>query len=404
MVFLKGADDVEVLEDEAGWVDREVRETFVESSDVPHSHHSRSCLQATIMTPMPRRRFLQGSSFALLSSHLTFAQDPKRAPIKAGQIGTKHAHAAGKLATMLELSDLYEVVGVAEVDEKRRAKVAQGKPYQGCTWVSEDALLSDPGIEVIAIETEIDELVPTALRCLRAGKHIHLDKPAGQTLAPCRALHAEAKKRGLTIQMGYMLRYNPAFEFLFKAVKAGWLGEITEVHGHMGKRASASLREELAAYPGGGLFELACHLIDALVTVLGKPVEVTSIALTSQDDGFKDNQIATFRYPNALATIGSNHNDPFGGPRRQFAVIGTEGSIEIRPLEPAKLRLSLTKAQGSFSKGIHEVDLPKSEGRYHGEFRDLAKVVRGEKAFAWGAAHDIAVQETLLRASGMPLD
>ncbi len=85
---------------------------------------------------------------------------------------------------MLELSDLYEVVGVAEVDEKRRAKVAQGKPYQGCTWVSEDTLLSDPGIEVIAIETEIDELVPTALRCLRAGKHIHLDKPAGQTLAP----------------------------------------------------------------------------------------------------------------------------------------------------------------------------------------------------------------------------
>lgn len=305
---------------------------------------------------------------------------------------------------MLDLSDLYEVVGVVEVDEQQRAKVAKQKPYRGCSWTSEDALLSDPAIQVIAVETEIDELVPTALRCLRAGKNLHLDKPAGQTLAPCRALHAEAKKRGLTIQMGYMLRYNPAFEFLFKAVKAGWLGEITEVHGQIGKRAPASLRKELAAYPGGGLFELACHLIDALVTVLGKPIEVTSIALTSRDDGFKDNQIATFRYANALATIGSNHNDPFGGPRRQFAVIGTEGAIEIRPLEPAKLRLSLTNPHGSFSKGVHEVDLPKSEGRYHGDFRDLAKVVRGEKALDWDAAHDIAVQETLLRASGMPRD
>ena len=201
---------------------------------------------------MPRRRFFQSSSFALLSSNLAFAQDPARSPVKAGQIGTKHAHAAGKLATMLDLSELYEVVGVAEADEPQRAKVAQRKPYQGCPWIDEDVLLADPNIQVIAIETEIDALVPTALRCLQAGKHIHLDKPAGQTMAPCRALHAEAKRRGLTIQMGYMLRYNPAFEFLFKAVKAGWLGEITEVHGHIGKRASASLREELAAYPGGG--------------------------------------------------------------------------------------------------------------------------------------------------------
>lgn len=305
---------------------------------------------------------------------------------------------------MLDLRDLYQVVGVAEPDEAQRTRVSKLKPYQNCQWMTEEALLADPSIQVIAVETEIDALVPAAMRCLKAGKHIHLDKPAGQTLAPCRELHAEASKRGLTIQMGYMLRYNPAFEFLYKAVKEGWLGEITEAHGHMGKRASAGLRDELAAYPGGGLFELACHLIDALVTVLGKPTEVTSIGLTSQDDGFKDNQIATFRYPNALATVASNHIDPFGGPRRQFAVIGTEGSIEIRPLEPAKLRLSLTKPQGDFAKGVHEVDLPKSEGRYHGDFRDLAKVVRGEKALAWDAAHDIAVQETLLRASGMALD
>jgi predicted dehydrogenase len=99
------------------------------------------------------------------------------------------------------------------------------------------------------VETGIDQLVPTALRCLKAGKHIHLDKPAGQKLAPCRAIHREAEKRNLTIQMGYMLRYNPAFTFLFKAVREGWLGEITEAHGHMGKRASPGLRQELSRFP-----------------------------------------------------------------------------------------------------------------------------------------------------------
>jgi predicted dehydrogenase len=118
---------------------------------------------------------------------------------------------------------------------------------------------------------------------------------------------------------------------------------------------------------------LACHLIDALVTILGKPNEIHGLHLKTQDDAFKDNQLATFRFEHALATIGSNHNDPFGGPRRQFTVVGTEGTITIQPLEPPKLSLSLTKDRGEFKRGTQDVPMPKTEGRYHDEFRDMAK-------------------------------
>ena len=354
------------------------------------------------MSQTSRRQFLRNSGGLALAATTSLAQSPPRPKIKVAQIGTKHSHASGKLGTLVDLNELYEVVAVCEEDQEQRERVSTRHPYKVCQWMSRDAILNHPDIHLIAVETEIDQLVPTATQCLQAGKHIHLDKPAGQSLAPCRAMHAEATKRGLTIQMGYMLRYNPAFEFLFRAVKAGWLGQITEVHGHMGKQASQSLRKELSQYPGGGLFELACHLIDALVTVLGKPDEVFPVSLRTRDDEFRDNQLATFRYPNALATIGSNHNDPFGGPRRQFTVIGTEGSIEIRPLEPPTLTLRLTKARDRYERGQQQVTLPKSEGRYHGEFRDFAKIIRGEKVLAWDAEHDIAVQETLLKACGLP--
>jgi hypothetical protein len=50
------------------------------------------------------------------------------------------------------------------------------------------------------------------------------------------------------------------------------------------------------------------------------------------------------------------------------------------------------------------VKLPKPAGRYDGDFADLAKVIRGEKAFAFPPAHDLAVQETILRASGLPVE
>jgi predicted dehydrogenase len=354
------------------------------------------------MTSSSRRHFLQTSAASLAAAQ-AWAQPVNSGRIKVAQIGTKHPHAEGKFATLLDLPDLYEVVGICEDDPAQRERVAGRKPYQSSQWLESDQILNNPEIQLVSVETEIDQLVPTALRCLKAGKHIHLDKPAGQELGPCRVMHREADKRGLTIQMGYMLRYNPALTFLFETVRKGWLGDITEVHGHMGKKASPGLRKELSRYPGGGLFELACHLIDALVTVLGKPAEVHGFHLKTQADAFKDNQLAVFRYPGALATIGSNHNDPFGGPRRQFTVIGTKGTIAIQPLEPPRLSLSLTEERGDFRRGTQEVSMPRIEGRYHGEFRDMAKIVRGEKSLAWNSQHDLIVQETLMRATGLPL-
>ncbi len=42
-------------------------------------------------------------------------------------------------------------------------------------------------------------------------------------------------------------------------------------------------------------------------------------------------------------------------------------------------------------------DLP----RYHADLQDFAQVIRGEKAFEFTPEHDYAVQETLLKASGV---
>ncbi len=356
-----------------------------------------------IMSFISRRHFLNTSGATLFATQ-TLGQATNSKRIKAAQIGTKHPHAEGKFTTMLDLDDIFEVVGLCEEDNTQRERVSTRRSYQSSTWLTEDQILGDSEIKLVAVETDIDDLVPTALRCLKAGKHIHLDKPAGQKLAACKEMHHEADRRGLTIQMGYMLRYNPAFEFLFKIVKEGWLGEITEVHGHMGKKASPGLRKELSQYPGGGLFELACHLIDALITILGKPNDVRGVHVKTQGDAFKDNQIATFQFDRALATIGSNHNDPFGGPRRQFTVVGTEGTLAIQPLEPPKVSLALTKDRGKLKRGTQQIPMPKTEGRYHGEFRDLAKIVKGEKSLGWNSEHDLIVQEALMLASGLPLD
>jgi predicted dehydrogenase len=355
-----------------------------------------------------RRGFVAGSivagTVATTCGPLVSIAADGQAKIRIGQIGTKHAHASGKLQAIRGLSDLFEVVGVVEPDEARRQAVAQTEVYRGLKWMSQEELLRVPDLAAVAVETSVRDLVPTAL-AVQAGKHIHLDKPAGASLAACRQLHAAADQRGLTIQMGYMLRYNPAFQLLFQFLRDGWLGRITEVTAEMGKLADRELRTELSEFAGGGMFELACHVIDALVTVLGKPDAVTAHNRRSypEQDKFVDNQLAVFDYPHAIATVRCNHIDPFGGPRRHFHVVGENGAFLINPLEPPVVRVALDRPRGDFQKGFQDVELPTSTGRYDDEFRDLAKVIRDEKKLAWDSAHDLAVHEAVLLGSGMSI-
>lgn len=351
---------------------------------------------------LSRRHFAAIASTVPLGVKSAFAADKPR--LRIGQIGTKHPHAAGKLEAILKFSETYEFVGIVEPDAERRAMVRDLDPYRRVTWLTESELLSTKGLQAVAVETDIPNLVPTAVRCLKAGMHLHLDKPAGETLDACKAMHALATEHALTIQMGYMLRYNPAFQFADRIMRDGWLGEITEVSGMMGKFMNDSGRLELAKYSGGGMFELACHLIDQVVSLLGVPDKVTSHSRRtfSDKDSFADNQLAVFDYPKAIATIRCNHIDPMGGARRQFSISGTQGTLEIRPLEPApKARLGLDRARDKFKKGYQDVTFDKPSGRYDAEFLDLAKVIRGEKTLHWDAKHDIATHEAILRASGM---
>jgi predicted dehydrogenase len=328
-------------------------------------------------------------SFLLACGSTAFAASGSPT-LRIGQIGTEHAHAAGKMTAMRSLTELWEVVGVTGP-----------KGYEGVKSMAVEELLAVPDLKAIAVETTIEASCEMARRCIKAGKHVHLDKPGALKHDEFKSMRLEAEKRGLTVQMGYMLRYNPAFELLFQAVHEGWLGEITEIDAAMGKLADPATRKKIGELEGGGLFELGCHVIDAVMTILGKPASVNAFSTPVGTDGVQDNQMAVLKYAKATAVIRCNHTDPFGGPRRRFNVTGTEGTFEIVPLESGKVNLSITKAHGTYKKGTQSFQLDVPKDRYAAEFADLAKIVRGEKKLAWDAAHDIAVHETVLRAAGV---
>lgn len=341
------------------------------------------------------------AAFALTGA----ARGENQARIRVGQIGVQHAHASGQLKTMLKYPEIFDVVGVVEPDERARRAASAQEPYRDANWLTEEQLLNVPGLQAVAVETAVRDLLPTAQRCVDAGMHIHLDKPAGVSYPALQTLHATAERKQLAIQMGYMYRYNPAFRFMFEAVREGWLGEVFEVHGVMSKKVNADTRRELSEFAGGSMFELGCHLIDPMYFMLGIPDRVTGYVrntLPDQDD-LADNVLGVFEYPRATTTIRSTVVEVDGFRRRQFVVCGYEGTIIIRPLEAPVLELTLETARGPYSKGTQIVELRKAPGRYDAGWLDFARVIRGEKEHDFSHDHDLAVQRGLLTSCQMPL-
>jgi predicted dehydrogenase len=354
---------------------------------------------------MHRRNFLQLSALTALAPAAQAATTAKR-KVKIGQIGTGHAHAGGKMDGLRRLNDEFEVVGIVESDPERRRLAERQGVYRGLRWLTEEQLLNTPGLEAVVVETVVKDLVPTAAKCIAAGLHIHLDKPAGESLPAFKAVLDDATRRGRCVQMGFMFRHNPAFRLCFQAVREGWLGEVFELHGVIASGYKPPQRQPLLPYRGGTMFELGCHLIDAAVTVLGKPQRVTGYArrVHPEWDALADNQLAVLEYAKATATIRSSLVEVQAGRRRQFVVCGTEGTIDIRPLEPPAVEVTLSTPRGPFVKGTQQVPMPKMSGRYDDHLRELARIVRGEKQPEYGPEHDLAVHEAVLRAAGLARD
>ena len=154
------------------------------------------------------------------------------------------------------------------------------------------------------------------------------------------------------------------------------------------------------------MFILGCHLIDAMVAVIGKPDKVTPYIRHTrpQQDGLADNTLAVFEYPKATATIRSALIEVDGSRRRQFVICGDHGTIDIRPLEPPKMLLALDQRRATYRRGYQEVELPKMPGRYADQLAELAQIIRGEIANPYPPSHDRAVHETILLAAGMEVE
>lgn len=110
--------------------------------------------------------------------------------------------------------------------------------------------------------------------CLRAGKHVLMEKPLANTEDQCIELIEEADRRGLVLMTAYVMRFHPLTIKLKELIDARTYGDVfslsiwTEQYTRYDSDHWAASAERLG---GGQLFSHGCHYIDLLLLFLGDP-------------------------------------------------------------------------------------------------------------------------------------
>ena len=329
--------------------------------------------------------------------------------IRIAQIGITHEHANGKMYSLRKLSEVFDIVGY--VDDREFSKSPRFgndfvKPYEGLRKLTLDEAFNMPGLQAVTVEVPNNDLVPVALRCMERNLAMHMDKPAGEDLALYRKLLDGCRERNLPFQMGFMFRGNPAFQFCIAAIREKLIGEVFEIEADMNHNYGGDeYQEYIGKFRGGIMYNLGCHLIDFVAAAMGRPEKVTPFLKSAPGcpETIRNSCMAVLEYPHASVTLRSSSRAP--GCQRRMRIAGSKGVIEFSPLErfdgrPVELSLSLGENSGSFPAGEHTLRFPPQTDRYVEQFKELAKVIRGEAQSTYSYDHDYLVHEITLAAAG----
>src|SRR5579872_300772 len=330
-------------------------------------------------------------------------------PVRLAMLGMWHTHADGIVRQVAAHPEEFSLVGFYDRDREvvaRQSRNWEPKIKGFRVYDKPDELLRQP-LDGVVVEGRVYENLDLARLALESGRPVMLEKPAGDDLDQHRRLIDLAQSKHLHVQMIYLFRYMSAVGELLSRARRGDFGRIYEFRGRLPKDLPSYQRyvAELGRYKGGIFFEMAGHLVDVLVAILGKPRKVTPLMAhhhTAEPKSFVDNGLALFEFDAAYGIIEVPAIEVAPHARR-VEVYGTEGALVIPPLGSGHLANKNIQPIEVFHVGDSDWKTlePPAATLQIADLREFAAVIAGKKPPDFSMEHDLTVQEALLTACGM---
>ena len=237
-----------------------------------------------------------------------------------------------------------------------------------------------------------------ALACIRAGKHVLVEKPFAGNAREAREMLDAAREQGVVCMEAMRSIHDPAYAVIRE--KIGELGTLREASVRFSKFSPRARNFDKGEVPHvlnprfctGSTLDIGCYPIDWTVATFGAPKRIQAMGVVvpvpgvAEDDPYRMVDLAGnahFAYDGFVAEVSwgevyNNHLDT--------QIAGEEATLLVdRQSEPK--RVTLVKPKPHVGKGwgtgegeASDVEIPHVDDNIQSELEDFVAGIRGEEA------------------------
>ena len=164
------------------------------------------------------------------------------------------------------------LTAIASRSEERRKSFGERNGVKGeKRHATYEALLADSEIDAIYISTPHPWHAEWAIKAMRAGKAVLVEKPAGMNAAEVVAVTEVAEQCGTFFMEAYMYRCHPQIARMLEIIKSGEIGNVQHIKATFG--FSASFNADSRLYDrnlgGGGILDVGGYTTSLVRLVAG---------------------------------------------------------------------------------------------------------------------------------------
>jgi predicted dehydrogenase len=220
---------------------------------------------------------------------------------------------------------------------------AKAEAYGVRGYTELEEALRDPAVNAVYVAAPVALHYLYTLAALAMGKHVLCEKPTALDFREAAEMAATARMSGRVCAVAYYRRLYPKILEAKRLIAAGAIGRpvLAELNCHSWFNPTDGHRAWLVdprLAGGGPSFDIASHRIDLLNFLFGRPVRAT---------GFVSNAVHTYAVEDN-ATVMVEYAGGVRGiidvrwhsrvERDQCRIVGTEGALDLDPLNGPRLR------------------------------------------------------------------
>jgi len=221
---------------------------------------------------------------------------------------------------------------IADLSVARREYVQTLYPTIQVTDDAQD-VFRDPLIQAVVIATPVATHFNLAIECLKAGKHVLVEKPLAQSAAEVEEIGSLSSHKNLVAMVGHTFLFNAAVRYVKKLIDSGELGDIRYIHSQ--RLNLGRIRSDVDA-----LWNFAPHDISIIQYWLDDPTPLSVVkrGVDYIQSGIGDVFFMNIVYPNKImANIHVSWLDP--RKVRCITVVGSKKMVVYDDMAENKIAI-----------------------------------------------------------------